>query len=891
MPTGKIHLYGPSVDTGSLPVNTTVNVFGYRASSQSFPSRPYYEDGTRLDAGQMNLIDVITDARNDPVGGAPLVNPDNFFASTQANVTTTGNDSGLIFDEGVKNGYIKAGGSGVVVVWGFDVAGVWPAGTQLRIKLVGAANNAYAPAPNALTLWCNGVTGSWDAEGNTGTLGFNDVITVDSNGEIWFRLYGQTASDYIVYNGMVIEEIAQPPAFNGTISNISSARVVPLSVDFSTYFSNADSYSITNAPSGSTFNTATGVLTWATPTIGTTSSVKITGTNGDGSTDSNTFDITITAQAPVLSTNFVTLFGNVDLAITAYDCNDNFDYATSWSASGLPAGLSIDSGTGIITGTPTTQGTATPTITATNADGSTNSNAFDWVIGAALPIPTITDVNSGNGIQRTQSIVITGTNFFSAQDTGGVTYNGNTLTVTAWSDTSITVTAPSEGYVFGSSYDLVVTNDGGYSKTSSVAFTPENGYSYITFNVNYAQLPINSFAYNEASLSAIVAGDQAVFQTAASPVGTVTMDNLGVVNITGASSGGNYTFNYYINDVSDLTVSANGTALVTLTSSDADVTAPSWVTAPNASNVTETGFSVAATIGEVGSIYFVIVPGSESTPTPAQVKAGQNSSGGAPIDSGSVIANTALSDTVAGLTAGTAYKACFVAEDDEATPNLQAGVTVVNVTTTAITDTIPPTFATGPSISAINQTTAAASATINEAGTIYMIVLEPFQPAPTSAQVISGEVYQLDSNGQIIDDQQPIIPVFVGSGSSLVNLSVTGVAAGTAYVAYFTARDTANNAQVAPTEINFTTSQPNTVRSLTETLKDEAGNIVANQLLDWQLQDTFGSITDSGQTTTDGSGVFSVTNLTTSPLGAYLIVKDTNDENVMGAYPVQVTEA
>jgi Zn-dependent metalloprotease len=53
----------------------------------------------------------------------------------------------------------------------------------------------------------------------------------------------------------------------------------------------------------------------------------------------------------------------------------------TWSASGLPAGLSINSSTGLITGTPTTANTYTPTVTATDTTGAHGSTSFTWTIG------------------------------------------------------------------------------------------------------------------------------------------------------------------------------------------------------------------------------------------------------------------------------------------------------------------------------------------------------------------------------------------------------------------------------------------------------------------------------------------------------------------------------
>ena len=53
----------------------------------------------------------------------------------------------------------------------------------------------------------------------------------------------------------------------------------------------------------------------------------------------------------------------------------------SYTAAGLPAGLSINQSTGLITGTPTTAGTSNVTITATDTTGASGQAAFTWTIG------------------------------------------------------------------------------------------------------------------------------------------------------------------------------------------------------------------------------------------------------------------------------------------------------------------------------------------------------------------------------------------------------------------------------------------------------------------------------------------------------------------------------
>ncbi|WP_051967467.1 M4 family metallopeptidase [Kitasatospora mediocidica] len=55
--------------------------------------------------------------------------------------------------------------------------------------------------------------------------------------------------------------------------------------------------------------------------------------------------------------------------------------ALTYSATGLPAGLSISSTTGKITGTPTTAGTSNVAVTVKDSAGATGSTAFTWTVG------------------------------------------------------------------------------------------------------------------------------------------------------------------------------------------------------------------------------------------------------------------------------------------------------------------------------------------------------------------------------------------------------------------------------------------------------------------------------------------------------------------------------
>ncbi|MEU1628322.1 putative Ig domain-containing protein [Streptomyces sp. NPDC020096] len=68
----------------------------------------------------------------------------------------------------------------------------------------------------------------------------------------------------------------------------------------------------------------------------------------------------------------------VSLQIKATDSASGQTLA--YSATGLPAGLSIDSSSGLISGTPTAAGSSSVTVTAKDSTGATGSTSFTWTI-------------------------------------------------------------------------------------------------------------------------------------------------------------------------------------------------------------------------------------------------------------------------------------------------------------------------------------------------------------------------------------------------------------------------------------------------------------------------------------------------------------------------------
>ena len=121
------------------------------------------------------------------------------------------------------------------------------------------------------------------------------------------------------------------------------------------------SYNATGCPPGLTM--APNGLISGTPTTAGIYYVTISATNTTG-TGSAT--LTITIQTPPVITGPASANGTVNVP---FSCQMAFSGSpTSFSATGLPSGLSINS-TGLISGTPTVAGNSTATIMATNAYG------------------------------------------------------------------------------------------------------------------------------------------------------------------------------------------------------------------------------------------------------------------------------------------------------------------------------------------------------------------------------------------------------------------------------------------------------------------------------------------------------------------------------------------
>lgn len=134
--------------------------------------------------------------------------------------------------------------------------------------------------------------------------------------------------------------------------------------------------------------------------------------------------------------------------------------------------------------------------------------------------PTISSTSSATPAQGS-SLTITGTNFGATQGTGGVTIGGAAQTVTAWSDTSITITVSRGASKYGVGVNLVVTNGSGSSSTpyALTSIQPQSGWAFVNVGT-----PNTTAAYRVTASPDVASGDQAAWGNLVG-TGSVTLNS------------------------------------------------------------------------------------------------------------------------------------------------------------------------------------------------------------------------------------------------------------------------------------------------------------------------------------------------------------------------------
>ncbi|MEP7112360.1 MAG: Ig-like domain-containing protein [Ilumatobacteraceae bacterium] len=287
--------------------------------------------------------------------------------------------------------------------------------------------------------------------GATGTTGAYTVTVIVSDG---------TLTATTEFNWTINNSNRTPVAASQTVTGDED---VAIAVTLSATDADNDTlaYTITTPP-------AHGALSGTAPNLTYTPAADYHGPDtflfaaNDSTIDSNNAVVSITITA-VNDTPSITNPGTqtdlegetASLQIAASDADDD---SLSYTASGLPVGLTINSNTGLITGSTGYSAAGSYTVTARVSDGVvTASTTFAWTISNTNHAPVATDT-SLTGIQDNwTAISLTATD----ADNDTLTY---ALT-----------TQPAHGTLAGTAPNLTFMPSFGYSGSDSFTFTASDG--------------------------------------------------------------------------------------------------------------------------------------------------------------------------------------------------------------------------------------------------------------------------------------------------------------------------------------------------------------------------------------------------------------------------------
>src|SRR6202041_2536983 len=140
----------------------------------------------------------------------------------------------------------------------------------------------------------------------------------------------------------------------------------------------AYNWSATGLPTGMTLNAGTGVLS-GTPTVSGPFTVAVTLTDSSGQTANASLALLIVARLVITTASLPNGRINTAYPATTLAASGGITPYT-WTATGLPTGITLNAATGVLSGTPTVSGPFTVAVTLMDSSGQTANASFPLTI-------------------------------------------------------------------------------------------------------------------------------------------------------------------------------------------------------------------------------------------------------------------------------------------------------------------------------------------------------------------------------------------------------------------------------------------------------------------------------------------------------------------------------